>query len=154
MQKIDIKIFIYLYKIVTLTHSKKFVAVGSCCYAYILWFRYGRVNFILALRLELLGEVKRLQVSVLPTPKGGGGVVTLYVQNTLGVSGDVAYTCETAGHFYLYQVLSRWEAYMSKVKPLADTVSEGDKPHKLTICFIYVHGNSMYLVVYFAWHYG
>ncbi|XP_065882435.1 RNA helicase aquarius-like [Dysidea avara] len=64
--------------------------------------RYGRVNFILALRLELLGEVKRLQ-------------------NTLGVSGDVAYTCETAGHFYLYQVLSRWEAYMSKVKPLADT---------------------------------
>ena len=29
--------------------------------------RFGRVNFILALRLELLGEVKRLQVS------GGGG---------------------------------------------------------------------------------
>ena len=29
--------------------------------------RFGRVNFILALRMELLGEVKRLQVS------GGGG---------------------------------------------------------------------------------
>ena len=47
--------------------------------------RYGRVNFILALRLQLLKEVERLQRS-------------------LGVAGDVAYTCETAGHFFLYQV--------------------------------------------------
>lgn len=47
--------------------------------------RYGRVNFILALRLQLLKEVERLQQS-------------------LGVAGDVAYTCETAGHFFLYQV--------------------------------------------------
>ena len=37
--------------------------------------------------------------------------------------GDVAYTCETAGHFYLYQVLSRWEQYASKVKPLSKKVS-------------------------------
>ena len=48
-------------------------------------YRYGRVNYVLAKRLELLEEVSRLQES-------------------LGVSGDVAYTCETAGHFYLYQV--------------------------------------------------
>lgn len=47
--------------------------------------RFGRVNFILALRLELLKEVERLQKS-------------------LDVSGDVGYTCETAGHFFLYQV--------------------------------------------------
>ena len=47
--------------------------------------RYGRVNFILALRLQLLKEVERLQRS-------------------LGVAGDVSYTCETAGHFFLYQV--------------------------------------------------
>ncbi|XP_066279598.1 RNA helicase aquarius-like [Branchiostoma lanceolatum] len=59
--------------------------------------RYGRVNFVLARRLELLKEVARLQES-------------------LGVPGDVAYTCETAGHFYLYQVLARWEEYLSKVK--------------------------------------
>jgi intron-binding protein aquarius len=48
--------------------------------------RYGRVNFILALRLELLQEVERLQKS-------------------LNVTGDVSYTCETASHFYLYQVI-------------------------------------------------
>ncbi|CAI5764076.1 RNA helicase aquarius [Podarcis lilfordi] len=59
--------------------------------------RYGRVNYVLARRLELLREVGRLQES-------------------LGVPGDVSYTCETAGHFFLYQVMSRWEEYMSKVK--------------------------------------
>lgn len=47
--------------------------------------RYGRVNYVLARRLELLREVGRLQES-------------------LGVPGDVSYTCETAGHFFLYQV--------------------------------------------------
>lgn len=47
--------------------------------------RYGRVNYILARRLELLEEVKRLQT-------------------TLQVKGDVAYTCETAGYFFLYEV--------------------------------------------------
>ncbi|KAJ8289040.1 hypothetical protein COCON_G00016990 [Conger conger] len=60
--------------------------------------RYGRVNYVLARRLELLREVGRLQES-------------------LGVPGDVSYTCETAGHFYLYQVVSRWEEYTSRVKP-------------------------------------
>ncbi|XP_067030979.1 RNA helicase aquarius-like [Acropora muricata] len=59
--------------------------------------RYGRVNFVLASRLELLKEVQRLQES-------------------LNVHGDVSYTCETAGYFYLYQVVSRWEEYMSKLK--------------------------------------
>jgi intron-binding protein aquarius len=43
------------------------------------------VNYVLAQRLELLDEVKRLQSS-------------------LGVSGDMSYTCETAGYFFLYQV--------------------------------------------------
>ncbi|KAM9064638.1 RNA helicase aquarius isoform X1 [Sarcophilus harrisii] len=59
--------------------------------------RYGRVNYVLTRRLELLREVGRLQES-------------------LGVPGDVSYTCETAGHFFLYQVMSRWEEYISKVK--------------------------------------
>jgi len=44
------------------------------------------VNFVLAQRLELLQEVSRLQ-------------------DSFGVSGDMAYTCETAGYFYIYQVL-------------------------------------------------
>lgn len=47
--------------------------------------RYGRVNYVLAQRLELLEEVARLQSS-------------------LDVKGDMSYTCETAGYFYLYQV--------------------------------------------------
>lgn len=52
----------------------------------------------MAKRLDLLMDVQRLQES-------------------LEVQGDVAYTCETAGHFYLYQVLSRWEHYQSIVRP-------------------------------------
>lgn len=59
--------------------------------------RYGRVNYVLAQRLELLDEVARLQES-------------------LNVSGDMSYTCETAGYFYLYQVLARWEEFLSKIK--------------------------------------
>ena len=58
--------------------------------------RYGRVNYVLAKRMELLEEVSRLQKS-------------------LGVPGDVTYTCETAKYFYLYQISSRWEEYMYKL---------------------------------------
>merc|ERR1719376_1416942 len=54
--------------------------------------RYGRVNFILRERKKLLTEVGLLQGS-------------------LGIPGEVSYTCETACHFFLYQVLSRWEKY-------------------------------------------
>lgn len=53
---------------------------------------------MLAKRLDLLMDVQRLQES-------------------LEVKGDVAYTCETAGHFFLYQVLSRWEHYQSIARP-------------------------------------
>uniref|UniRef100_A0A8B9FRF2 RNA helicase aquarius n=1 Tax=Amazona collaria TaxID=241587 RepID=A0A8B9FRF2_9PSIT len=67
--------------------------------------RYGRVNYVLARRLELLREVGRLQES-------------------LGVPGDVSYTCETAGHFFLYQVMSRWEEYISKVKAKGKSYEE------------------------------
>eukprot|EP00794_Sanderia_malayensis_P020020 gene20019-21981_t len=66
--------------------------------------RYGRVNYVLARRLDLLQEVQRLQES-------------------LNVSGDVSYTCETAGHFFLYQVISRWEEYQSKLKKAGKDVS-------------------------------
>ncbi|XP_076284506.1 RNA helicase aquarius isoform X1 [Lasioglossum baleicum] len=59
--------------------------------------RYGRVNYVLAKRLDLLMEVQRLQES-------------------LNVKGDVAYTCETAGHFFMYQILARWERFESRIK--------------------------------------
>lgn len=54
--------------------------------------RYGRVNYVLAKRLDLLEQVQKLQES-------------------LGVQGDVAYTCETAGFFYLYHVIASWERF-------------------------------------------
>ena len=63
--------------------------------------RYGRVNYVLAKRLELLEEVSKLQKS-------------------LGVVGDVSYTCETARYFFLYQVQSRWEEYMAKIEETKD----------------------------------
>ena len=68
--------------------------------------RYGRVNYVLQQRLALLKEVNRLQKS-------------------LGVQGDVSYTCETAGHFYLYQVLSRWEKFQDEINLHKKTV-EGE----------------------------
>jgi len=62
-----------------LRHRVAVVTVSVCL-------RYGRVNFVLAQRLELLQEVSRLQTSL------------------TGVTGDMSYTCETAGYFYIYQV--------------------------------------------------
>lgn len=59
--------------------------------------RAGRVNAMLARRLELLTEVERLAQS-------------------LGVPDDVAYTCETAAHFWLLHVLSRWEQFLALVQ--------------------------------------
>ncbi|XP_024936105.1 RNA helicase aquarius isoform X2 [Cephus cinctus] len=59
--------------------------------------RYGRVNYVLAKRLDLLMEVQRLQES-------------------LNVKGDVAYTCETAGHFFMYQVMTRWDRFEARIK--------------------------------------
>lgn len=59
--------------------------------------RYGRVNYVLAKRLELLDQVQKLQES-------------------LGVTGDVAYTCETAGHFFRLHILARWEEYLARVR--------------------------------------
>lgn len=63
--------------------------------------RYGRVNYVLAKRIDLLNQVQKLQES-------------------LGVIGDVSYTCETAGYFYLYQVVSRWEKFLSEIERFAD----------------------------------
>lgn len=58
--------------------------------------RYGRVNYVLEKRLSLLKEVAKLA-------------------NSVGITSDVAYTCETAGFFYLYHILSRWEEFLSKL---------------------------------------
>mmetsp|Transcript_4030 Transcript_4030/g.6213 ORF Transcript_4030/g.6213 Transcript_4030/m.6213 type:complete len:1352 (+) Transcript_4030:1-4056(+) len=62
--------------------------------------KMGRVNHMLARRLELLAEIERLAQS-------------------LQVATDVAYTCETAAYFYLNHVLARWEEYLTKVRARA-----------------------------------
>lgn len=59
--------------------------------------RYGRVNYVLAKRLDLLMDVQRLQES-------------------LNVKGDVAYTCETAGHFFMDQITPRWDKFQLNLK--------------------------------------
>ncbi|KAG8363690.1 hypothetical protein BUALT_Bualt19G0048600 [Buddleja alternifolia] len=56
--------------------------------------RQGRVNAMLVRRLELLSEVEHLARS-------------------LQLPEDVAYTCETAGYFWLLQVYSRWEQFLA-----------------------------------------
>ncbi|KAG7202604.1 hypothetical protein KM043_009794 [Ampulex compressa] len=64
--------------------------------------RYGRVNYVLAKRLDLLMEVQRLQES-------------------LNLKGDLAYTCETAGHFFTYLILTRWERFEARIKQRTGT---------------------------------
>lgn len=76
-------VLIMIYINILLTVPLKNLFITSFCLFAIS--RYGRVNYVLARRIELLEEVKRLQKS-------------------LGVPGDASYTCETAGYFFLYQV--------------------------------------------------
>lgn len=40
----------------------------------------------------------------------------LLFQESLDVKGDNAYTCETAGYFFTYHVLTRWERFESRLK--------------------------------------
>lgn len=58
--------------------------------------RYGRVNYVLEQRLELLKKVVKLQ-------------------DSLNIVEEHNYTCETAAHFFHYQVLSRWEKFKLEI---------------------------------------
>lgn len=66
--------------------------------------RQGRVNAMLARRLELLAEVERLA-------------------KTLHLPEDVGYTCETAGYFWLLHVYSRWEQFLAACESNQDKAS-------------------------------
>ncbi|KAL6757285.1 hypothetical protein V8C86DRAFT_1695364 [Haematococcus lacustris] len=59
--------------------------------------RVGRVNAMLARRLELLASVERMA-------------------RQFGVVEDISYTCETAGYFWLMHGLSRWERFVASVE--------------------------------------
>lgn len=69
--------------------------------------RYGRVDYMLALRLSLLEQVDRLAKAT-------------------NATGDVAYTCETAAHFFKFSLAPKWEAYAATVRELrtAQAVAE------------------------------
>lgn len=58
--------------------------------------RYGRINYVLSRRLELLEDVERLQ-------------------KCLGAPGDMAFSCESARLFYLNYVYASWEKYKEMV---------------------------------------
>lgn len=32
------------------------------------------------------------------------------------MKGDVAYTCETAGYFFMYQISTRWDRFETRIK--------------------------------------
>ncbi|XP_045537954.1 RNA helicase aquarius [Papilio machaon] len=55
--------------------------------------RYGRVNYVLAKRLELLQQAARLQ-------------------RALRAGGEAGATCELAHHFYVYHVRPRWDDFL------------------------------------------
>lgn len=74
--------------------------------------KFGRVNFTLERRKELLAEVQRLADSLAID------------------SGDVGYTCEAAAFFHLYHVTSRIEAYEAKVAAAA-AAGETGAPQRL-----------------------
>jgi len=63
--------------------------------------RVGRVNAMLERRIQLLAEVEKMAVQ-------------------FGVPADAAYTCETAAHFWLLHVLSRWEKFRLAVDGSSD----------------------------------
>ncbi|CAI5484003.1 unnamed protein product [Closterium sp. Yama58-4] len=67
--------------------------------------RMGRVNDMLARRLELLAEVERLAV-------------------TLGRPSDVAYTCESAAYFWLLHVLARAASIVRDTFPFTEFFQE------------------------------
>ncbi|KAL7673149.1 hypothetical protein ACOME3_008020 [Neoechinorhynchus agilis] len=66
--------------------------------------RFGRVDYILERRLRLLEEVSQLA-------------------RGLGVEGDVGYTCETAGYFFLHHIRSRWDRFKMDVRRPQDVRS-------------------------------
>jgi intron-binding protein aquarius len=70
--------------------------------------RFGRVNYMLGKRLELLEEVVKLSKS-------------------LGLTRDINFTCESAANFYLLQVVSRWEVFLHKLSK--DPSEERVKTH-------------------------
>lgn len=42
------------------------------------------------------------------------------------MKGDVAYTCETAGYFFMYQISPRWDRFEARVKQRQSASDKSD----------------------------
>jgi intron-binding protein aquarius len=82
--------------------------------------RYGRVDYMLALRLRLL-EVCSCHRSELQCSLFSLASLTHLPQDVtrlaaaMDFTGDVGYTCETAQHFYELSLVPRWSDYRKRV---------------------------------------
>jgi len=79
--------------------------------------KYGRVDNFLTKRVSLLGEVDKLAKRYwthMPLLSFFLSFLTLSVYS-LTITGDHAYTCETAGHFFLFHIVSRWEKFQEEL---------------------------------------
>ena len=50
-------------------------------------------------------------------------MIFFFRQESLNVKGDVASTCETAGHFFMSQILTRWERFEARIKQRGGNMS-------------------------------
>jgi intron-binding protein aquarius len=87
--------------------------------------RVGRVNAMLERRIALLAEVEAMAVQ-------------------FGVPADAAYTCETAAHFWLLHVLSRWEKF--RVRTIHFLYNEAIICEDYLVIVIYI------LTIYDIWY--
>jgi len=67
--------------------------------------RYGRVNYVLSHRIELLRKVEKLR-------------------DSLGETGDVGYSCETAGQFYRFIICRLWDEFIEVIEKDKSQVAE------------------------------
>ncbi|KAH8859390.1 RNA helicase aquarius [Schistosoma japonicum] len=80
--------------------------------------RYGRVDYILAKRIHLLQEVTRLAKTLNPSsaiPQLSTDLPDTDLSDSTNNNLIHLQTCETAQYFYVQEVLSRWEDFISKV---------------------------------------
>eukprot|EP01125_Pyxidicula_operculata_P011263 TRINITY_DN3682_c1_g2_i2.p1 TRINITY_DN3682_c1_g2~~TRINITY_DN3682_c1_g2_i2.p1 ORF type:complete len:1261 (+),score=324.14 TRINITY_DN3682_c1_g2_i2:363-3785(+) len=71
--------------------------------------KFGRVNFMLSLRLKLLKKANKLAESL--------GLIPKSEVSSTSDDDDTYYdnfTCETARHFFTYHVLSKWESFQEQ----------------------------------------
>ncbi|CAL8086533.1 unnamed protein product [Calicophoron daubneyi] len=79
--------------------------------------RYGRVDYILAKRIQLLQEVMRLAKTFSQSAAAvePGQVTDELNQQSSDDSSLRMHTCETAQYFFVQEVLARWEDFVGKM---------------------------------------